>query len=319
MFDDQFEFEFGYYGICAYEHCKRYYYHFDQNAPTRRPVESLIRAVVGDALHKVIEARVPEEGEEAARQQIEKRLPPQYHKEARTRAKKHMRFARTIANQFQGKSVRKTFRWYFEEGGHGVKIYTTPDRNRENGNTITIVEAKSGRGEVVKDILWDHLRFHGIVAASAFDAEGKRPNIHLLGYMPDRDESVGDNSLVQIGEQAKGADLDLTGLEPTFDFWYSWHYLESEQEEIKNRIRPILDARKAGLFPAEPNDQCPKCDYLWTTDCTEGQEHVRLLQARRERRVSGLVTLGDVVAPKPPQSVSRSVNGEFEQSRRRRS
>jgi len=125
--------------------------------------------------------------------------------------------------------------------------------------------------------------------------------------MRDRDETADDKSLVQIaGDEA---DKKKPEVPPVFAFWYGWGRLESEQEELRERIRPILLAQKSGLFPQEPSNWCTECDYLWTADCTKGQERVRLL----EESGTGTARLGDI-AHKSPHSETTDVIGERKQA-----
>jgi PD-(D/E)XK nuclease superfamily len=298
--------EYGYYKIRAFEHCHYYYLNYVRNAPKRRPESSLIQSVVGDIAHEVVEARVPVTTDRSV-QQIERRLPVQYHKEAKKRAKRSLRGARQVIAQHPGKPVRKTFRWRDEGEGHlGCLLYTTPDRTMVADDLYTIIETKSGRGEDLRD----HLRFHGIIAASEFQASGIKPRIHLVGYLLDRELTTNGRQLDETADSSADRDVDLvqitsgsadpdySKLVPAVDFWYRWDYLESEQDEVRGRVQPIMKAEAAGEFSPEPNDDCPWCDYLLTGDCIEGQEHVMVLQAAKERR-RGLAHLGDVFHKSP--------------------
>jgi hypothetical protein len=280
-----FQKEYGFYQIRAFKHCQFFYLNFVRQTPTRRPVDRHIRSVVGDAVHEVVNVTNPQEGDRTIRERIERRLPPQLQPEALVRAKKHARVSRQVVTQHPGKVTRRHFRWRDDgPGGLGCLIYTTPDLILEDGNVWTIVEVKTGdeRNPLVRQALWDHLRFHGIVAASSFDpSSGPKPRIHLVGY------ATGEQ-LIQVAGQGKPVKPDLSKRKPTFSFGYSWDFLKVEQKEVRDRIRPIMAAEEAGKFPACPTDSCVHCDYLWTGNCIEGQEHVRRLEELAERRMHRL-------------------------------
>lgn len=309
--------EYGYYDIRAFEKCCYFYDNFRRNTRTRRPMESLIRSVVSDVSHELIEDRHPLKGDPLALAsgRIERRLPVEVHQEAKIRAKRQWRRAKQVISQHQGKSPIKTFRWT-DDGptGLGCMLYSTPDRNRTLNDVWTIVEVKSGdeRNPNVRRLLRDHLRFHAIVAASSFAAIGERPKLHLVGYA--LEEESNGSGLVQIAKQSRDGDRDLSLLMPAVDFWYRWDYLEDEQEELRERVRPLMAADDAGEFPAEPNDDCGKCDYIWTGNCGPGQERVRLLEDAMERRATGRITLGDVVKQKPPKSEGGGINNKRRQA-----
>jgi hypothetical protein len=306
--------EYGYYDIRAFEKCPYFYDNFKRHTRTRRPIESLIRSVVGDEVHKVVEDRHPQKGDPLALAsgRIEKRLPVEVHKEAKIRAKRQLRRARQVIDLHPGKSPIKTFRWTDDgPGGLGCLFYSTPDRNRVLNNTWTIVEVKGGdeRNPNVRKLLKEHLRFHAIVAASSFAAIGERPKLHLVGYALEEEDN--GKGLVQI---SSSGDRDLSLLEPTVEFWYCWDFLEGEQEELRERVRPVKEADDAGEYPADPNDDCHRCDYIWTADCGPGQERAQLLETAKERRPTGRVTLGDVMQQKPPKSEGGGINNERKQA-----
>jgi hypothetical protein len=292
--------EYGYYKIRAFKHCPRFYLNYVSNALTRRPTASLIQSVVGDIAHEVIEAKTPPDAVRSM-QQIERRLPTQHHDEAKRRAKRSLRGARQVIAQHPGKTIRKTFRWRDDgPGGLNCLFYTTPDKPLEDGNVITIIEAKSGRGEDLRE----HLRFHGIVAASSFQAIGQRPRIHLVGYLLDR------QPLVRIGGNPN--ERDLSKLPPAVDFWYCWDFLAAEQEELRVEVRKIMAAEEAGLFPATVNDECPWCDYIETAPCPEGQEYALALEEARERRTR--TSLGEIAHKSPAREVARKDDSRRKQA-----
>jgi len=269
--------EYGYYQIVGFERCPFFYFNFVQRKRGRRSPGRQFKSVVGDAVHAIIQLPSSSpQAEEATTNRIEDRLPAIMQQAAKVRTKRHVRVVRQMFAQHAGKVTRKTYRWLDDgKDGLGCLIYSTPDRILEDGNVWTIIEVKTGeeRSPVVRETLRDHLRFHGIVAASAAAQSLERmPRIHLVGY------ALGREALAKSkAASEKSGERDLSGLKPTFDFWYSWKSLLWEQDEVRARILPIMQAEAKQDFTPVPNASCPSCDYIETSNCLPGQDHVRVL------------------------------------------